>query len=687
MKNNFPKIHLTILFLLMLVGSLHGQASDSMQISIRTRPTKTVIAIRWSAGNTQLWTQTNACGFWVERYAVKKDGKLLDAPIKTVLNTEPLKAKPLNEWETIAKSNNYSAIIAQALYGKSFELTKTKPSVMDMVNESRQQDQRFLVAMYAADLSYEAALHAGWAYTDNTAEKGTFYLYKVIPADAKLAASLNGIGSYTSLDMYEELPKPLDFSANWTDSAVSFAWDNRLQSQIFVAYRLEKSEDGKTFSSATAAPIMNMTNSPVTNHVDSLQQNNKKYYYRLCGISPFGEQGPYTDAVSGKGEDILTYSPSIQQAIINKKGEVEITWEFDERGNTLITGFELQRADADQGPYQTVLKNIATKTRTITFPKPAASNYFIVAAIPLTGEPIQSFSSFVQPIDSIPPAIPQKLSYTIDSTGIVKLKWQANTEKDLQGYRIYRAMTATGEYILLNDSLAPTATYTDSINVKSLQKSAFYRISAADGRYNQSALSEVLEVKKPDLIPPTSPAIKNFGASAEGNVLEWINPNDKDLAKIRIYRSMAKDTAILLTEITNLKQSSYTDTDLQYGVTYTYTLAASDKSGLQSTLTPPVAIRSLLSAEIKVSAFIATRLPESNTITLSWKIRSTAEIKEIQIYRKANNEQLSIWQNLEGTDTEITDNVTAIGNAYEYMLHIIPKSGKSVYSKVVKIAL
>ena len=42
----------------------------------------------------------------------------------------------------------------------------------------------------------------------------------------------------------------------------------------------------------------------------------------------------------------------------------------------------------------------------------------------------------MQLYDETPPAVPVKLTGKIDSTGIVRLEWKANTKKDLGGYHV-----------------------------------------------------------------------------------------------------------------------------------------------------------------------------------------------------------------------------------------------------------
>ena len=106
-------------FVLCICG-IAAYAQDTAQVHVRTRVRKDAILLRWAANTPMSWKQTNRYGFNVERYTVVRDSQILPQAEKKSIGM--IKAKPLNDWEKLVQSNNYAAIIAQALYGESFEL-------------------------------------------------------------------------------------------------------------------------------------------------------------------------------------------------------------------------------------------------------------------------------------------------------------------------------------------------------------------------------------------------------------------------------------------------------------------------------------------------------------------------------------------------------------------------------------
>ncbi|MDR2425149.1 MAG: hypothetical protein LBD59_10585, partial [Prevotellaceae bacterium] len=454
------------------------EEADTAYLSLRTRVQHDTILLRWAASSPWLWLHTNKYGFDIERYTLSRDGKILDTPEIKKLNSTPVKAKPLDEWETIANSNDYAAIIAQALYGEDFTLSAGDPvSISQIVAISQELEQRFAVSLYAADQNFDAALMAGWAWRDTDVRKNERYLYRIIPLMPEKIGVPTGYGAaFVATDEPEYLPQPLGLTGVFSDKSVILVWDYTLFNDVYNSYFVEKSTDSIHFVRLGDLPVTNFNSKSEEKQqriyfTDSLENNTDTYWYRVVGVTSFGETGPPSAPISGTGKQMLPYIPYITVSDINDFGNLELEWEFDPRGNTFIKGFELSHSE-NANDYQVIVTEINPEERSLLLARErlSASNYFVITAIPHEGEPASSFPVFVQPIDSVPPAIPAGLTGTVDTAGIVHLTWKSNTERDLLGYRVYRSHLKDEEstplfYLALNDTV-----YSDTVNVRNLNR-------------------------------------------------------------------------------------------------------------------------------------------------------------------------------------------------------------------------
>ncbi len=682
--------------ILVFLGAMALSAQDSTQIVVRSRVQKTAVLLRWAAATPMAWKQTNKYGFYIERYTVVRNGQRLPQAEKKIIGSGVMKARPLKEWEALVKNDKYAAVIAQALYGKDFELTgNDAKGIARIIHLSEALEQRFALSLYAADQSFEAACKAGWGYRDTDLKPGERYLYRIIPALPGKSGLKMAMGvAYVSLDEYEELPEPAGLSAIFGDKSVMLTWDYGQLKDVYNTYYIEKSTDGKQFARLNATPLANLNNrseqmAQRMYYIDTLSDNHKQFYYRVVGTTAFGETGPPSAPAAGQGKQQLPYSPSITRSVINDKGELELDWSFDQRGEGLIRSFSLNRSAVPDKNFQPVLENIAPAERSVVYDRLDAVNYFTIAAVPAEGAPAVSFPVLVQPVDSLPPSVPQGLTATIDTMGVVKIEWRSNAESDLLGYKVYRAHVAGEELVPLFYKALRDTVYYDTVSVKNLNPFIYYSVSAVDGRYNHSDLAPVLVVEKPDLIPPSSPVISGYQIKDEGIEIRWINSPDKGVVQHRIYRylkSMAgKQESIQLICIDSLNIQAYIDTTVEPGIYYSYVIAAVKKSGKISKFSNVFTGVTYKSRQpLEILSFDAILDKSNRLLKLQW----TDKLKDVfcyELYKNKDDQHSSLWKTIEGAQYEIMDEKMQIGATYHYMIRAIMKNGRK--SKVKELTI
>lgn len=663
-------------------------AQDSIRVSVIANVKKDMIQLRWGVNSPKAWRLANQYGYRVERYTVIRNDQMLAQPEKVVLTTQPVFPQPIDAWESLATKNNYAAIIAQAIHGEDFELSGSDTQgVSKFMALAQELEQRYMVSMYAADLCYPAALLAGWAWEDKTAKPGERYLYRVISAIPTKLLNVEMGSVYVGLKDIQELPKPQELTAMYGDKSVMLTWNYGMLSKVYNAYHIEKSYDGKLFTRLSETPFMNMNSKdgrPADRmyYIDSLTNNAVPSWYRIIGVNSFSEEGPPSEAVTGKGEDRLIYNPHITRAVPNDNNGVDIEWEFDERGNTLISKFELHRGDNHNGPFVPVLSDIKPEQRTVTYDKLNSSNYFVIAAFPRNGEPTLSFPVLVQPVDTIPPSVPTALQGVVDSTGVVRLTWNANNENDLLGYRIFRGQTRGEELVPLNDIAVRTNHFTDTVDVRNLNSKVYYAVTALDMRYNQSEKSAVAALSKPELVPPSPPLISSYKITGKGVELDFVTGREENIAELHLYRtskstSQANNTPMKI--FSDATTANYTDNTIEANRTYIYTLKAVTSSGLSSASSPPLTVRTsgsttLLKGEIK--EFTAKVNKRKMNVQLSWK-HDLTDVRQFEIYKAEKGKPVSLWKIVKAFEVSLDDSDVRQGSGYEYVIKAVLSSGKT----------
>lgn len=681
------KLKFLIILVLSIISNGYSQQKSTKDtvstekkigIEVIARVQKDKILLRWAVNDPLAWKKLNTYGYLLERFTVTRDNKTLSKPERVILS-QICKPEPVEKWEKLIDENDNAAIVAQAIYGESFTVGGAD-NIESIVNISEENEQRFTFALFSADKDFEIAKKAGLGFEDKTVKQNEKYAYRISSNVPQKEMNIVYGGVFVGLKDYEPLPKPMDFTAHFTDSSTMLSWNFKILSHVYGSYFVERSTDKKNFKRITDKPYTSLSQQNTNNkqifYVDSIS-NNIQYSYRIQGISPFGELGPYSEVVSGKAKSILKYVPHLTVKEFKDDTTVNLIWEFPEEGNNEISGFELNRSDQDDANYKTVVKNISPKSRNVVYDKLSSTNYFTLTAIGKNGSNRVSFPMLVQPVDSIPPAKPIGLKGVIDSLGVVKLTWDKNKEKDLLGYRIYKANNPDEEYSQLTISPNETNAFEDKVVIKTLNSKVYYKVIAVDYRYNMSAFSDPLILKKPDVIPPASPAFTKYDIKDGLIFLEWANSSSEDVAVHQLYRKENGQQDWSLIFETKNKEEKFQDKNVKDGTAYKYAIFAKDESSLISNPSPELNLfvpkYSVMPA---IKGFFAQANKTTNTIDLSWEY-SNAEVESFEIYKASDKDALQLIQIVTGKTKRLSDPTVTINTNYKYGIRAVFKDGRA----------
>jgi uncharacterized protein len=688
---HFLRIYFTII-LCISATLLRGQVQDSTfsfteSIAVTARPSLDSITLRWAPLRLSVWQLANKNGYTVERFVMARNGKVLNAPERSTITSAPLKPIPEDDWEPIVKRDRFGAVAAQAIYGDNFEVDLSKTDIFTIVNKVQENEQRFSFALFSADMSPEVAKASGLWFTDKKVKKGEKYLYRISIVNAT-ADTLRGSIFISPEDAYA-LVKPRNLKADFKDQMVSLRWDKT--NDRYTAYIVERSDDGKTFKSISDIPLV--TVSPKENEetryeyvTDSLPDLSKTYYYRVRGITPFGEKGNPSEVVSGKGYLPVNEVPYISSGVNVDNKSILVTWEFPAAKNAAIKGFSIERSRKPKGDFVPVMQGLVSPTsREYVDKAPEQINYYRVTANALNGEKFISPLYYAQLVDSIPPLNPVGLKATIDDFGTVQLSWTPNPDIDIFGYRVYKSNNKSEELAQLTSEPISTAMFTDKANLKTLNEYVYYSVMAIDRNQNQSGLSELLKVNLPDKIKPQPPVFLPFNSDAKGVQLAWMRSGSEDVVHYDVYRQASiKEQWLRLKIVPAVSGDStyhYIDENVEAGKTNRYTIIAVDDAGLESEPAAVITagkINNALKAAVEWKEHALNN--EKNQVILKWAYE-LKEVSSFRIYRGVDGNTSELYKSVSADKRDFMDTLIP-GKKYTYrIMAIFEKGNQSTLSK------
>jgi chitodextrinase len=180
-------------------------------------------------------------------------------------------------------------------------------------------------------------------------------------------------------------------------------------------------------------------------------------------------------------------------------------------------------------------------------------------------EDARPFAPPSQDADRVAPSTPTGLSASVVSTSQINLSWTASTDNiAVTGYRVFRngiSIATPGNVTAHQDTgLNPSTTYS-------------YSVQALDAAGNASSQSTAVIVATPviDTIAPSTPTgLVATAVSGTRINLSWSASKDNvAVTGYRVFRN-----SVLLVSLGNV--STYQDSSLSAGTTYTYTVQALD---------------------------------------------------------------------------------------------------------------
>ncbi len=639
------------------------------------------VLLRWVPANKQVFEMGAKNGYKITRYIKENNG--LTSPIVLTENFKPLAFTDTLSWAYLLQKNS-NGIIAYSFFSN---LNKPKKTLTKQ--EAMNDDMQYGLLLLSCDFDAPLAKATGLFFTDSTSQNTKTYVYKIelnttTPTTTNSPCWLDVNSSILSTN-----PPIQNLKAVVKNKHVKLKWSYAELKANYGSYQVERSTDSISFSKINTSPVILVSSQfekkkDLITFDDTLPTTKVKYYYYIKGINYFGEESNPSNCLSVIGYKELKSFPIIDsiKTIANQK--VFVKWRMkDETENDLVKTYILLRSKKDKGTYSTIHQS--NNAGTYLDDKPEASNYYKIAAISYGNDTAYSYSSLALIIDSIPPSNPIGLKAIVDSKGNVVLTWTKNPEKDIKGYKVFKANALSEEFVQMKNEFITTTEFKDKLNLKTLSKKIFYKVVATDNNYNNSDFSEYIEVKRPDTIPPIAPLISDLKLLQHGIKITWIPSNSEDAKLYVLYHINTKgNTDIKVIEwLAKDSLKTFTDTTLELGESYRFKIVVTDDDDNINISNYPF-MKFETGYRKKITTLNTTVNREDKLITLKWDY-TTTEIEKFIIYRAKNQEQLTIIKTLDGSIKTYNDKELSINNFYTYRIKAVLKDGtESIISDELK---
>jgi uncharacterized protein len=478
------------------------------------------------------------------------------------------------------------------------------PSLADAVEARDDLETKYLVVTKLAEQDIQCAIAAKMGYIDTLVQKDASYAYQVLwihGADT----------SYSNLIIIKENEVPPIWSNGLyhenKPGSVHISWLHDIDLSPYSYYDIyrRKLGSGTNYTKLNPEPYVFFApeneKKTAANYVDSTLHNSgvvdlDDYEYKVEGHTYFGQTAtsPIDTAhalpiLPPQIADIDTVLYDISSAnlhlVINAEAAPHIA-------NLHL--YELPNVEAEG----TLLQTLAPSVRDIAVPyKPQGTQYYIAIEL------IKDYGIYYTPLtlvqypDSSPPAKPATPEGNISSAGEVTLLWQPNTEPDLLGYNLYYTNLDNGAdatYTRINDEPIPAPNYKDYLDQKITNEMIYYKISALDYRHNESPLSDVAMLARPDNALYAA-VITNLNAQKGGIRIAWTENSPAKIIRYKLQRkaaaiaewstikSWAPDSLKLLPLIPEEKIAPrYIDKDTLEHIKYVYRVVSISTAGTTS---------------------------------------------------------------------------------------------------------
>lgn len=635
---------------------LGNTSANDASVRITGKAYNDSLVLRWVPTSLEAWEQGKKYG-----YVLKKE--IAEGQWQEVAKLEPWS---LGKMKTYVTQDSMLMAAAGALY-------PVQSSMQDMDATGRLKIANNLMGfgLLAAERSVLAAEALALRFVDYEVVDGLRYSYEIGINESNTKV---GSGSLIIDNIFEKLKGPEDLYAITGDGEVSLVWSISDYNDKFSFYFIERSTDGNNYTPLTDKPLIISTDGKVSStkyiYKDSLLINGNSYLYRIKGSDSFSNWSEYSEVI-GVPRDITPPSPVAIDTVyyIDSLQQMNISWISPSVEAKDLSHYQIMMSKEERGDYAVFGDRIpkGEESFTLTFDSIGLkkSYYIKLLAVDSLFNVAESAPVHMTVMDFEAPLPATNLDGIIDSTGFVTLAWNASPSDDVRGYWIFSSDREFGDYFKVDQILTEATQHQYFLSVESLNERIFYFVKAEDYAFNIGERSEVVELKRPDLIAPVSQYISRVAVNKQTSEITWDVSPSSDVQSQVIYRRMVASVDTMWTVMDSLSATDtiYVDRDLAVDKVYEYALRCIDdadnvsdysnvKSGLLLFPSEAAAINELVISTVKTDEVMNHKVEWTLPVLDD---QYASESYSVDIYRSTGSKEMKVLKTVTSSTTSYLD--------------------------------
>lgn len=692
------------------------------KINILTRTYGDSIVLRWAPDDYASWKFLCNKGVNILRTEEGKTGT-----DTLVMNLKPATLEEFRE--KYSETDSLAGMAMGSLYNQEFlrqdQTSDPTGGIVSIYEIYQEQQMTFGVAVLMSELRRDLADMLAMRYIDRNVKKGSTYQYYIVPTEYDETGHVV-IDAGVTNELKNEKYKPEPFDVTMGDTIVSpqsirLWWERRNYTSYEIERRTKGSSSWKRLNDKPYVIMFPEQEEQDCFYGDQLE-NPGTYEYRVFAHDPFGDLTEPSPIHTVVFPDLVPPSaPMIKYIEIDRPDEnnpgAEVWANIHFEKDTLEEDFVgmipmYYHEKATNGEWKPLIdrEHILTPTDTVCRVNVTniPSSLLVIAAYDTAQNVSYSIPQLLRVSDMRPPKAPTGLKAKTgfgenekgEPIGLITLTWDALPDDDINYYEIVYANDSTHQFMQhQHGTVHGDTVFVDTVAVDVNQKYIYYKVRAVDYSTNMGEYSELLQVIRPSLVPPSVAHLDSAYVDGKGVYMKWVAGNDEQMAYHKVYRKLIDTdktwTLIKVCDADSVKaandfieildkpkENSYEE--------YVYAIESFNYSDISSGLSLQYVTRFTGDPVFPVSIKLHGDFDSDRKMTkLAWESSDLPEGKDwyFCIWRKGpEDDRFMFLMSAEPDERDFSDFLLRAGQTAEYYIQIQMEDGReSVPSNVVNI--